>query len=161
MILRLFAALAALALPAIAQTAAPQQPPVDILFKNVRVFDGTSPELSATENVLIHGNKIAAIGATASSPNATVIDGAGRTLMPGLIDAHTHLMFATVPQIVLISTDIEFVTLAAGKAANDMLMRGYTSARDLGGPVFGLKQAIDVGLVNGPRIWPSGAFISQ
>ena len=80
---------------------------------------------------------------------------------PGLIDAHTHLMFATVPQLAVLTGDIGFLNLAAGKAATDMLMRGFTSVRDLGGPVFGLKRAIDLGLLAGPRIWPAGAFISQ
>jgi len=81
--------------------------------------------------------------------------------MPGLIDAHTHLMFATVPQLAVLTGDIGFLNVAAVKAAGDMLMRGFTSARDLGGPVFGLKKGIDLGLVPGPRIWPAGAFISQ
>jgi imidazolonepropionase-like amidohydrolase len=63
--------------------------------------------------------------------------------------------------LVVITSDIGYVNLAAAKGANDMLMRGFTSARDLGGPVFGLKRAIDTGLAAGPRIWPSGAFISQ
>ncbi len=90
-----------------------------------------------------------------------MIDGAGRTLMPGLIDAHTHIMFISLPQVVLLTADVGFVNLAAAKAANDMLMRGFTSIRDLGGPSFGLKRAIDAGLAVGPRIWPSGAMISQ
>lgn len=77
--------------------------------------------------------------------------------MPGLIDAHTHLMFATIPQQALLVSDIGFFNLAAGRGATDTLMRGFTSVRDLGGPVFGLKRAIDLGLVVGPRIWPSGA----
>jgi len=81
--------------------------------------------------------------------------------MPGLIDAHTHLMFETLPQTALLTADIEFVTVAAVRAASDMLMRGFTSVRDMGGPVFGLKRGIDAGLTTGPRIWPSGAFISQ
>lgn len=59
------------------------------------------------------------------------------------------------------TSDLGFVNIAAGKAASDMLMRGYTSIRDLGGPVFGLKKAIDAGMVAGPRIWPAGAMISQ
>jgi len=133
----------------------------ETVFRNVRVFDGTSGTLSAPESVLVRGNEIAAIGVAASSPNATVIEGGGRTLMPGLIDAHTHLMFASVPQVVVLTSDIGFINLAAGKAATEMLMRGYTSVRDLGGPIFGLKRAVDTGLVAGPRIWPSGAFISQ
>jgi imidazolonepropionase-like amidohydrolase len=133
----------------------------EFLFQNVRVFDGTSAKLSAPTNVLVRGNKIAAIGSGSTSNNATVIDGGGRTLMPGLIDAHTHLMLASLPQVVMLTSDIGFVNLVAGKTANDMLMRGYTSVRDLGGPVFGLKRAIDAGVTSGPRIWPSGAFISQ
>ncbi len=70
-------------------------------------------------------------------------------------------MFETVPQAAILTADIGYVNVAAVKAANDMLMRGFTSVRDVGGPVFGLKRGIDQGLVPGPRIWPSGAFISQ
>ncbi len=135
----------------------------EVLFRDVRVFDGRSATLSGPTTVLVRGNQIAAIGAGAvtSSPAATLIDGGGRTLMPGLIDAHVHIMFATIPQLAVLTGDIGFVNVAAAKAANEMLLRGFTSIRDLGGPVFGLKQAIDAGLVPGPRIWPSGAFISQ
>jgi imidazolonepropionase-like amidohydrolase len=133
----------------------------EFLFRNVRVFDGSGAALTEPTNVLVRRNKIAAIGSGTASPNATVIDGGGRTLMPGLIDAHTHVMFASLPEMVMLTSDIGFINLVAGKAATDMLMRGYTSVRDLGGPVFGLKRAIDAGVIAGPRIWPSGAFISQ
>ena len=81
--------------------------------------------------------------------------------MPGLIDAHTHLMMATLPPMVLMGSDAGFINVAAVKAAKDMLLRGFTSVRDLGGPVFGLQRGIDMGLVPGPRIWPAGAMISQ
>jgi imidazolonepropionase-like amidohydrolase len=81
--------------------------------------------------------------------------------MPGLIDAHVHLMFATIPQNAALLGDAGFIHVASTKAAHDMLLRGFTSVRDLGGPTFGLKKGIDLGLVAGPRIWPSGAFISQ
>jgi imidazolonepropionase-like amidohydrolase len=154
--------LAALALAVPAARAEESSKP-EVLFRDVRVFDGTSAALSGRTAVLVRGNTIAAIGggAVASSPSTTIIDGAGRTLMPGLIDAHVHLMFATISQLAVLTGDIGFVNVAAAKAANDMLLRGFTSVRDLGGPVFGLKQAIDTGLAPGPRIWPSGAFISQ
>ena len=155
------AGIAVFAAFAVAQGTMPAAPAPEILFQNVRVFDGKTPKLSSPTSILVRGNQIAAIGSDAHSASATVIDGAGRTLMPGLIDAHTHLMFATLPQLVVLTADIEFVTLAAGKASTEMLMRGYTSVRDLGGPVFGLKRAIDAGILPGPRIWPSGAFISQ
>lgn len=136
---------------------------VDMLFRDVRVFDGRSAALSGPTAVLVRGNKIAAIGAGASpaNPSVTIIDGHGRTLMPGLIDAHTHLMFETLPPEAGLTADLVFFTAAAVKGAGDMLMRGFTSVRDVGGPVYGLKRAIDMRLVPGPRIWPSGAFISQ
>jgi imidazolonepropionase-like amidohydrolase len=136
-----------------------------VILENVRIFDGTSDRISAASNVLVLGNVIKTISSAsiADPAGATVtrIQGGGRTLMPGLIDAHTHLMFETLPQLVVLTSDIGFVNVAAVKAANGMLMRGFTSVRDLGGPVFGLKRGIDAGLVPGPRIWPSGAFISQ
>lgn len=116
-------------------------------------------------NVLVRGNVIERISTapipTDRSGNTLLIDGKGRTLMPGMIDAHTHIMFASVSQMDVLMGDIGYVNIAAGKAAEEMLLRGFTSIRDLGGPVFGLKRAIDRGLVPGPRIWPSGAFISQ
>lgn len=70
-------------------------------------------------------------------------------------------MFASLSQIALLTADIGFVNLVASKNIENLLMNGFTSIRDLGGPTFGLKRAIDMGVVNGPRIWPSGAFISQ
>ena len=136
-----------------------------IIFENVRIFDGTSDQLSAPSNVLVVGNVIKVISSSpiADPPDTPVtrLRGDGRTLMPGLIDAHTHIMLATVPQAELMTSDFDFTVVASVKAANDMLMRGFTSIRDLGGPVFGLKRGIDRDMVPGPRIWPSGAFISQ
>ena len=146
-----------------AQTAAPAPEPAQTLIVNARVFDGRGDKLTGGLNVLVVGNKIGKITRETITPAAgtTVIDAAGRTLMPGLIDAHTHIMFATVPQAVVLTSDVGYINVAAVRAANDMLMRGFTSIRDLGGPVFGLKRGIDSGLVAGPRIWPAGAFISQ
>jgi len=136
-----------------------------VLFANVRIYNGSSAQLSAPKNVLVTGNLIGSITPAAEQVAAdnvlTRIDAEGRTLMPGLIDAHTHLMFATLPQMDMLTSDIGYVNVAAVKAAREMLLRGFTSVRDLGGPVFGLKRGIDRGLAVGPRIWPSGAFISQ
>jgi len=135
------------------------------LFSNVRVFDGRSDQLSGPLHVMVRGNKIAQISdkpiPTDRRADTKLIDGKGRTLMPGLIDAHTHIMFSTIGQATALTSDIGYVNVAAVKAASDMLQRGFTSARDLGGPIFGLKRGIDQGLVEGPRIWPSGAFVSQ
>lgn len=136
-----------------------------VLFENVRVFDGVADKLSAPMNVLVVGNTIRTISGSAipapQDVTLTTIKGGGRTLMPGMIDAHTHIMFSTIPQLAAITSDVGFVNVAAVKAANDTLMRGFTTIREMGGPVFGLKRGIDTGFVAGPRIWPSGAFISQ
>jgi imidazolonepropionase-like amidohydrolase len=144
-----------------AQTTSPSA----VLFEGVRIFDGMSDQLTPPSNVLVVGNLIKTISAAPIPVAPDVapirIQGGGRTLMPGLIDVHTHLMFETLPKTTLMTADIEFVTVAAVRGASDMLMRGFTSVRDMGGPVFGLKRGIDSGLTIGPRIWPSGAFISQ
>ncbi|MBF2008340.1 MAG: amidohydrolase family protein [Chlorogloeopsis fritschii C42_A2020_084] len=147
----------------------PRQQPTSILFENVRIFDGTSEKLSAPSNVLVVGNKIQTIS-TASIPtpaegNVTRINGKGRVLMPGLIDAHTHLFMETTEvddlMALAASGSPELAFRQLEKNATAMLMRGFTSVRDMAGPVFELKKAIDTGKVVGPRIWPSGAMISQ
>ncbi|MDR3467676.1 MAG: amidohydrolase family protein [Xanthobacteraceae bacterium] len=153
----------AMSLPTVASAQPATVGSAGTLFQDVRIFDGRSTTLSAPSNVLVKGNLIERISTApiATEPGVTVIAGGGRTLMPGLIDAHTHIMFNSLPQVALLTADIGFVNIVASKAAGDMLMRGFTSIRDLGGPSFGLKRAIDAGLVAGPRIWPSGAMISQ
>nr|WP_278250447.1 amidohydrolase family protein [Paracoccus fontiphilus] len=80
--------------------------------------------------------------------------------MPGLIDAHWHTMLIRQTPEQMLFGDVGFVNLLAGAEATATLMRGFTSVRDMGGPSFGLKQAIDTGIVPGPRIWPSGAMIT-
>lgn len=133
----------------------------DALFRNVRVYDGKGESLSAPTNVLVRGNRIAAIGAAATAGADTMtIEGDGRTLMPGLIDAHWHTMFVRATPDQLMFGDIGFVNLQAGAEATATIMRGFTTVRDVGGPSFGLQQAIDQGVVIGPRIWPSGAMVT-
>jgi len=147
-----------------AQAPAAARPTPVTLFQNVRVLSKEG-QLSSPSNVLVRGNVIERISTspipTDRSANTKVIEGKGRTLMPGLIDAHTHIVMQSVPMSVAMTADIGYLNLVAGKAANDMLLRGFTTIRDLGGPSFGLKMAIDQGLIPGPRIYPSGAFISQ
>jgi imidazolonepropionase-like amidohydrolase len=135
------------------------------LFQNVRIFDGRSAALSAPSNVLVKDGTIARISASPIAVDANVkvriIAADGRVLMPGLIDAHWHAFMAGTPQMVLMTADPNYLHLLAARQAQATLMRGFTTVRDLGGPVFGLKRAIDEGVVVGPRIYPSGAFISQ
>lgn len=138
--------------------------PAQILFKNVRVFDGVSSELTKTTEVLIVGNKIQEISSTAgnsASEIATVIDGGGRVLMPGLADTHVHLAFGSLKQMQVFTGDPGYNFIHQTKDAKGYLMRGVTVVRDMGGNVFGLKQAIDEGMVSGPRIYPSGGPLSQ
>ena len=134
------------------------------LFENVRIFDGKSATLSPPSNVLVRGNRIERISSspipTDRSATTVLIDGGGRTLMPGLIDMHWHTMLVRPTPAQLLMGDVGHLNLVAGAEATDTLMRGFTSVRDLGGPSFGLKRAIDQGIVVGPRIYPSGAIIT-
>jgi imidazolonepropionase-like amidohydrolase len=134
------------------------------LIENVRIFDGTHPSLSGPSSVLIRGNVIEKIS-TSPIPSdrradTQIIAGGGRVLMPGLIDAHWHATMVRSTPAQLLSSDIGYSTLLAGAEATATLMRGFTSVRDMGGPVFALKRAIDDGVLPGPRIYPSGAVIT-
>jgi len=160
------ASIAGLGLPDLATaqtTRAPAAAPPATLLTNLRLFDGSSASLRAGVSVLVRGDKVADIVASALAPpeGARVIDCGGRTLMPGLIDAHWHTMMASMPLGVLMTADVGYIHLAAAAEAERTLMRGFTTVRDLGGPSFALKRAIDGGMIVGPRIYPCGAMISQ
>ncbi len=153
---------ALVAIPAALSTAQDASQVKQTLLENVRVFDGANLELTGATNVLIENNMIAAIGADASAgAGATVIDGGGRVLMPGLSDTHVHLAFASLPEMAFLTGLPSYIYIYSVGDAEQMLMRGFTSVRDMGGNTFGLKKAIDQGRVKGPRIYPSGATISQ
>ena len=134
------------------------------LFQNVMVFDGKSGAISGPTNVLVKGKRIARISSAPivvdGDARVTIIAGNGRTLMPGLIDNHWHTMLVRPTAAAAIAGDVGYNNIVAGLEATDTLMRGFTTVRDMGGPSFGLKQAIDEGLIPGPRIYPSGAMIS-
>lgn len=131
-----------------------------VLFRNVRIFDGKHSTLSAPSNVLVRNNKIETISTAAIQADAQVINGGERVLMPGLIDAHWHAMLVRPTPAAAIAGDVGYNNLLAAAEAADTLMRGFTTVRDMGGPTFGLKRAIDEDLVIGPRIYPSGAMIT-
>ncbi|HEY1380009.1 MAG TPA: amidohydrolase family protein, partial [Gemmataceae bacterium] len=132
-----------------------------VLITNAKVFDGKSNKLTANTSVLVVGNKIEKIGGGIAAPEkATVLDAGGRTLMPGLIDAHWHAMLVRPTPAEALTWDVGYANLVAAAEAMDTLLRGFTTVRDMGGPAFGLKRAIDEGVVAGPRIYPSGAMIT-
>lgn len=133
-----------------------------ILIKEIHIFNGKSERITKA-NILIEGQLIKQISSSEISvnENAVVIDGTGKYVMPGLIDAHVHVMFESIPQTQAMLSDFAFLNLFAAKAAEEQLMRGFTTVRDLGGGSLSLARAIDMGLAKGPRIFSSGAFISQ
>ncbi len=147
-----------LAIPAWAQKA---EPVSKVLITNVRIFDGKSDKLAAGMSVLVEGNKIAKIAKSIAAPQgATVIDGGGRTLMPGLIDAHVHLYW-NVPLALMFTAPQDYLYALTLKEGEATLMRGYTTVRDISGSVFGVKRAFDEGLYPGPRIYASGPGIGM
>jgi imidazolonepropionase-like amidohydrolase len=146
--------------PVRARAAVPPQ--TRSLFTNFQLFDGKSGALRGGLSLLVDGNKVLKLaeGSPSEPDGAKVVDCGGRTIMPGLIDAHWHSIFAALPVAQLMSSDIGYIFLAAADEAERTLLRGFTTIRDLGGPSFALKQAIEEGLVNGPRIYPCGAMIT-
>jgi len=131
-----------------------------VLFQNVRIFDGKNGALSPPSNVLVRSNRIERISIAAIAADAQVINGGGRVLMPGMIDAHWHAMLVRPTPAAALAGDVGYTNLRAASEATSTLMRGFTTVRDMGGPAFGLKRSIDEVLVAGPRIYPSGAVIT-
>jgi imidazolonepropionase-like amidohydrolase len=129
--------------------AAEQPPPKLTLISNVDIFDGQTETLLKNRHVLVKGNRIGTVSdeplAVVQTDNVTMIDGGGRTLMPGMIDAHWHALFATMSMTKLLQSDLSYLTIVGARANRDALMRGSTTVRDVGGNVFALKQATDEG----------------
>ena len=134
-----------------------------ILFKDVNIFNGTNDQLISGKDVLVEGNLIKSIGSgLAVTADVMVIDGGGRTLMPGLHDMHTHISISR-PVAGDNRTDMTpfLVGAVAAARAEGMLMNGFTTIRDIGGPAKFIQRAIDAGVVIGPRVLPTEAFITQ
>lgn len=137
-----------------------------VLIENVRLLDHKAAALTAPMNVLVSGQTIEKISSSAiavKDKDVVKINGNGKTLMPGLIDVHVHMVFGalTMQQMMSPTATPESLMQNVAVGSQKMLMRGFTSVRDAGGPIFPLKAAIDNDKVIGPRIWPSGATISQ
>jgi imidazolonepropionase-like amidohydrolase len=153
------ATVALFAYPAFSETE-----PSKILFTNVNVFDGRSETLATGHSVLVEGNLIKQVSGSpiSTAAGATVIDGGGRTLMPGLHDMHTHVgIYRPVAGDTRIDMSPFLVGAVAGARAEGMLMNGFTLIRDIGGPAKFLQRAIDAGVVVGPRVLPTEGFVTQ
>ncbi len=133
-----------------------------ILITNVRIFDGVNEALT-NGDILIENNLIKEIGSSIKAPRgATVIDANGKTVIPGLIDAHWHTTYAYTPAAVLLANqgDMPEVAIRSMTGAKETLLRGFTTVRDPGGNPFAIKKLIDSGEYPGHRILPSGPFMS-
>jgi imidazolonepropionase-like amidohydrolase len=133
-----------------------------LLVKNVEIFDGISDRPFAG-HVLVDGPMIAAVETSpiAEDDRTTVIDGAGRVLMPGMTDAHVHLVGMANTMLDLMTATQSQLAAATLARAKDTLLRGFTTVRDMGGDTAGIKKVIDDEPTLGPRIYPSQAAISQ
>ena len=142
---------------------AQDDPVTHILITNANVWDGTSDVPTPGLNVLVENNLIKQISAepipTNRSANTTIINADGRTLMPGLIDMHTHLMFKFGPDE---SRKLDHA--AMGAAAHESMQlyirMGYTTLREVGGNSLGIARLVAEGRLGGPRIYSSGGQIS-
>lgn len=132
------------------------------LIRNVSVFDGNSPRLLENADILIQDNLVTEIAEGQSDAGVfnQVIDGKGLTAIPGLIDCHIH-MSCTMPTAWNDRMRLDEVAVRSVRFAHEMLLRGFTTVRDAGGVTYGLKTSIDQGYIDGPRIYPSNAYLSQ
>lgn len=132
------------------------------LIKNVKIWDGTSSSLSKSQDVLIEGELIKSIGTGLRvAADVEVIDGQGKTMIPGLIDMHAHLC---LQEGMLVGRDNYDQMAMGARTAHSLtqyLDQGFTTARDVGCNVLGIAKAINNGLLPGPRIYPAGGFLSQ
>ncbi len=160
----LCAAFAAAPPPAQAE-AKEEKKPVHILFTNVNIFDGFAPELKKGMSVLVENNFIKQVGKNIEKPEgAYVVDGEGRTMTPGFIDMHQHVMLN--PPEGTASYQTRWDDAAGGAFAmhhlnHNILMKGITTVRDIAGDPLDVAKAIDMGYLPGPRIYSSGGAIGQ
>jgi imidazolonepropionase-like amidohydrolase len=133
-----------------------------IIFANCAVLDGTRRERREDHYVLVEGGQIREVSdRPIKNEAAETVDLRGNTLMPGLIDAHVHVIAVDQMLARLAEQPVSLVTLQAARVLEGMLQRGFTTIRDAGGADGGLAQAVEDGLVRGPRIFPSGQALSQ
>ncbi|WP_035714687.1 amidohydrolase family protein [Azorhizobium doebereinerae] len=134
---------------------------MSFLFTNARIVDGREPERGAPVEVLVEGEVIREVAPKISAPSAEVIDLKGRTLMPGLIDAHVHTIACLADLGANAKLPDSLVAVRAMKLMGEMVMRGFTTVRDVGGADHGLKVAAAESALPAPRLVISGKALSQ
>ena len=131
------------------------------LFRNLRLFDGLADSLAEDMEILVEGERIKEVAdRPITASGARVVDCGGRTLMPGLIDAHIHAygVDADLGRLDFLPRSLQ--ALRAAERLKDSLKRGFTTVRDAGGADWGLKIAVDTGLIPGPRLFHPGRALS-
>jgi imidazolonepropionase-like amidohydrolase len=133
-----------------------------ILFERAALIDVVAGERLEGHSVLVEGERIVEVSAgEIAAPDARRVDVAGRTLLPGLIDAHVHVAITTMNLAAMLSRPASLVAHEAGRIMEAMLRRGFTTVRDAGGADWGLAQAVERGLIAGPRLFYAGRTLSQ
>lgn len=128
-----------------------------MLFTNVNIFNGVDGDLNENGSVLVEGNLIKTVSAEPiDAPDAFTVDGEGRTLMPGLIDMHSHLCLRDGIPWARTDYDMMLVGAYVSYVLVDYLDQGFTTTRDTGCNVLGIAKGVNNGVVRGPRIFPSG-----
>jgi imidazolonepropionase-like amidohydrolase len=138
--------------------------PVKTIFKNVNVFNGVDNKLIKGCNVVVENNLIkdACAKKLTAAKRDVVIDGNGKTLMPGLIDSHVHFNLSmSGGRPAMEASRWDYMAVMGVAAAQDWFADGFTTARDMGGMHDGLRKVIDAGLIDGPRLYLSTRMISQ
>jgi imidazolonepropionase-like amidohydrolase len=135
----------------------------DLILRNLHLLDPRHAEVRGGLEVLVRDGRIAEVAQRVSRTDARVLDLGGRTLMPGLIDCHVHIMASHVRFGLKAARHIptSLVTAYAAQSLRAMLQRGFTTVRDAGGADLGHKLAVERGLFAGPRLFVSGRAISQ
>lgn len=137
---------------------------MNLVFEHATVLDCTGRDPQSDQRVVVENGRIVGIGKSGgpSGPrDARVIDCQGRTLMPGLIDAHVHLASLDLDPVKEVSLAPAVIALRIARQIEDTLQAGFTTVRDAGGLDWGFKDAVNRGLIRGPRLFISGPFLSQ
>jgi imidazolonepropionase-like amidohydrolase len=133
-----------------------------ILFQHAKVFDGENETLLADHDVLIEGGVISAVAPHGlPTEGADLIDCGGRVLMPGMIDAHTHIYGASLDITAVLAAPTTYIAHYAGQFMRHALDCGFTTIRDVGAGDIGAARALKEKLIIGPRLFYGGRFLSQ
>ncbi len=136
-----------------------------LIVKNAKLLDTLAGELRPGASLRIEDDEIVEVAEDGreltAGADVVVLDAAGRTLMPGLIDAHVHPSLTTVDLAAMVRRQASWVAIETKFILEGMLRRGFTTVRDAGGLDAGIANAIDRGLIKGPRVFRSGRVLSQ